>query len=142
VTELETIRAWWKEGGAGHGRFLALYRVNQARRIGLGSVAEEIEEEGYATGSVAPHRLAEGLKPEFWLHGGIHPTTYKTLRNARRAAGKDGVVLLFDLSLMPVVALEGVVEDEHDGNEFDEYMFAERQVDMWARRAAELKARI
>lgn len=95
-------------------------------------------------GATRPFRRGDFGKlalPQFVIHGGMHPTTYKTLRNARRAAGKDGVVLMFDLSLMPVVALEGVVEDEHDGNELDEYMFAERQVDMWARRAAELKAR-
>lgn len=37
------------------------------------------------------------------LHGYPHPTLFKTVRNALRTAGPDGVVLVADLNLLPIV---------------------------------------
>lgn len=69
--------------------------------------------------------------PVFGPVGGKQPSTFKTLRNARRAAGERGFVLVFDPKLLPLVATEATHVEVDGGNRLDELAFAERQMLLW-----------
>lgn len=82
---------------------------------------------------------------DYRVVGGSHPTLFKTLRNARRAAdsapwglkGRPGFVVVFDPGLLPAID----TEDIYEGADHDEHQFAERQIALWAERAARLQAK-
>jgi hypothetical protein len=74
---------------------------------------------------------------EWNIWGGNHPTLFKTFRNAKRAAGRHGVVLLFDPTKLAVADSDEIVCHQS----MDELQFAERQVDLWAARAATLQSK-
>jgi hypothetical protein len=46
------------------------------------------------------------------LHGYPHPTVFKTVRNAMRAAGPGGYVLVLDLYRLPLVHLNALPPDD------------------------------
>lgn len=60
----------------------------------------------------APMRHANGQLGEPHLHGGYHPTVFKTLRNAFRAAGPQGAVLILDLQRLAIVQIAGLSEKD------------------------------
>ena len=89
------------------------------------------------------------MHDDYSLVGGLHPTLFKTLRNAREKTGTGvgqpvrkgdhnnkppGVIFLLDLRRLPVI--DG--NDIHVQADADEFAFAERQMDMWSLRAAAL----
>ena len=74
--------------------------------------------------------------------GGKQPSTFKTLRNARAAAGNDGFVLIFDPSRLPLVADEATHDGVDFGQRLDEESFAERQMLYWERELAAIRARL
>lgn len=73
--------------------------------------------------------------------GGLSPSTFKTLRNARKSAGEDGFVVVFEPGMLPVVADEATHDGVDLGNELDEESFAERQLLYWERELAAVRAR-
>lgn len=85
--------------------------------------------------------LEESEDGEHHPVGGRSPTTYKTLRNARRAAGNDGFVLIFDPTRLPLVGDEATHTSVDFGQRLDEDAFAERQMLYWADEVARIRAR-
>ncbi len=96
--------------------------------------------------TVPPDEVAEnetvietGTVNRVRLNGGRYPHTYKTIAGARASArtrAGAGLVLLFDLARLPVV----LEDHETDGLKLTETEFAERQMELWGKRLAELEA--
>lgn len=90
------------------------------------------------------------------LVGGLHPTMFKTIRNATRAARErhwwtsaheghivrpHGVVVRFDPIYLPACGTESVWEGHGPAApDFSEIQFAERQVMLWQERLVALVA--
>lgn len=64
-----------------------------------------------------------------------HPTLYKTLSGAKRGAGRDGYVLLFDPSRLAITDSAAIISEDRN----DELQFAERQMLAWAEVAEDIK---
>jgi len=107
----------------------------------MNDVALELLKRGYAARFLALRYDDHADDGSFWLVGGKQPSTFKLLRNARRAAGDDGIVLVFDLASLPMVAAEATHPGVDLGNEIDEESFAERQMLFWERELAAIRAR-
>ncbi len=78
------------------------------------------------------------LDREEWIvHGALNTVSaYKTLRGAKKAAGVNGIVLLFDPTKLPVVDADAILDGD---SRLDELQFAERQSVLWAERAAAIE---
>lgn len=78
------------------------------------------------------------------VRGGGHPHTYKTFRNAARelrGGSGAGLILLWDPSLLPVVAADDPIIDEPNlADRMSEIEFCDRQIQLWADRAARARA--
>jgi hypothetical protein len=48
------------------------------------------------------------------LHGYPHPTVFKTVRNAMKAAGPDGHVLVLDLNALPLVNYHALMPGDQE----------------------------
>lgn len=139
MTVAELLEAVRQEGKAivgydgERGRYVAIERiqVNRYERV--------LDEDGYETFRVAADH--ERTVTTFRLFGGGHIYTYKTLRNARKAAGDGGFVCVLDISKLPIVDGGAVADGVDDKNEIDEFSLAERQLLIWEQRVRELKAR-
>ena len=95
---------------------------------------------------------------EYTLVGGLHPTVYKTIRNAQRAAERrtwgtgrdqestrtwvnDGLVLLFDPNDLPVVTPDTLLFHAAGlPDRISDLEFCERQIQLWGQRAERVRA--
>ena len=105
------------------GRFMSLEIQQYVTDSGAILYSHDTTEDGEHYDGVA--------HPVFGPVGGKQPSTFKTLRNARKAAGKGGFVLLFDPRSLPLVAIEATHPEVDNGNEIDALAFAERQMLFW-----------
>lgn len=119
-------------------------------------------------GYLAIGEIGEEVDTVRRLRGGIHPTVFKTTRNAFRAAGPYGHVLIFDLSSLPQLKLEDCSQLDRESVQrsflnprskayvspprpewprvdrsldarFEQFQIAERQMVIWAQRADRLR---
>lgn len=85
-----------------------------------------------------------GAADGYWVRGGAHPYTYKTFRGAAREIRSwhnDGLILLWDPSLLPVVTVDDpIFEDPNIADRMSEVEFCERQMQLWADRADRVRA--
>jgi hypothetical protein len=98
-------------------------------------------------GYAGRYMIAESYDREsgdYRIRGGSHPYTYKTFRGAAREirnGGNDGLILLWDPSLLPVViADEPVLKDPNLADRMGELEFCDRQIQLWADRADRVRA--
>ncbi len=83
------------------------------------------------------------------MHGGAHPTMFKTLRMATKAArdgytwvkkkdpaqAQSGVILVFDSNLLPIVAPDSEISAVHGlADKLTDAEVAERQIMLWNQR--------
>lgn len=135
----DLLEAVLKEGkvmvgyGSERGRYVAI------ERFCLTKYESHIDEDGAETFRIAADHSP--MVAGFRLYGGMHIYTYKTLRNARKAAGDGGFVCVLDISQLPIVDVDALADGVDDKNEIDEFSLAERQLLIWEQRVRELKAK-
>lgn len=81
------------------------------------------------------YRTAGYYSGPYGVPGRVH--TYKTIRGARKLAGRGGLVLVLDLLCLPVVTPDQ--DADQPGVRLTELEFAERQMLLWGERAAAIQ---